>query len=843
MGRSYRHRVLLVFLSIIVIAQISIFVAVLETTRENVMQSAAQELQLGQRVFSRLLQSRGERLAASVNVLSQDDSFKKAVAVNDGATLDSLLANHGARVNADLTMLIDRQNRTIATIGTGDEARKSFIFPFTGLLDPTAEKTPAGKTDTEVAATKQSVAEPLAEEPTITEQTITGEAAETEAPEPAYNQYVSEELMASSYVTLDEHAYQVTLSPIFSPKWIGWVSLGFEIDDALARDIRSLTSLEVTFFKGDSANLELVASTLPEEARTQLRQTARAGWKTDGPASAIWQVLLGDEEYITTVKSFSRTNIDLKAVLQTSVTSAMAPYNELKFQLFTIFLVTIVSSVLLAIALSRGITQPVQILVNAARRIQQGHYDEAIRLDRKDDLGELAKTLNGMQDGIAEREDRILYQSSHDALTGLPNRAAVDRQLTKAIEHASATDTSFAVLLMDLNRFKEINDTLGHQIGDQVLIETARRLTYCSREKDTVARLGGDEFLLIAEIEDTEAAKVIIRRFQEELEKPFIIDDINIHMEVCLGMSIYDEHGKNIEDLLRRADIAMYDAKDALSRWAIYQSGQEEEHLRKLALVNDLHQAIREDHLFVHYQPKLLFDSTEETLPRVEALVRWQHPERGMIPPDEFIALAEKAGNIRPLTEWVLREVVEQIVSWKSQGLEVNVAVNLSALDLMDADLPETIEALLASRGLTSENLTIEITESAIMMDARQAGFVLQKLKDLGLRLAIDDFGTGHASLAQLKRLPVDELKIDKSFVTNMSDNPDDQIIVRSTIELGHNMGLEVIAEGVETMQCWSLLKSYQCNMAQGFLFSKPLPPDEIFAWLNEQPETVGGVA
>jgi diguanylate cyclase (GGDEF)-like protein len=516
-------------------------------------------------------------------------------------------------------------------------------------------------------------------------------------------------------------------------------------------------------------------------------------------------------------------------VLQASLDHAMAPYASMRDRILA--LTALVSLLALAAAawVGRGVARPLSRLARAAERVGQGDYSGELPLHGRDEVGRLGRAFARMREGIAEREARIVHQAGHDALTGLPNRTRAAPAIEAAVARHAAGGGSCAVLLLDLDRFKEINDTLGHVFGDQVLVEVAKRLRASVRERDLVVRLGGDEFLLL--FEEVDPGHVLARAggVLQALREPLQLPSTTINLDASMGVVLAPAHGEGAETLMRRADIALYDAKAQHAGVALYRSGREEVHLRQLRLISDLRHAPERGELRVAYQPKI--DLASGRVAHAEALLRWTHPELGVVAPDEFIPLAEHSGIVHALTRFVLEEALAENARWRGGGLDLGIAVNLSAMDLMDAGLVEFLERALRSHRVPPHRLILEVTESALMRDVDYAVRVLKRLHDAGVRLSIDDFGTGHSSLAQLKRLPVDELKIDKSFVMRLARGSDDDVIVRSTIELGHNMGLTVIAEGVENEEGLALLRAYHCDMAQGFWFSRPMPGADLPAW------------
>jgi diguanylate cyclase (GGDEF)-like protein len=422
------------------------------------------------------------------------------------------------------------------------------------------------------------------------------------------------------------------------------------------------------------------------------------------------------------------------------------------------------------------------------------------------------------------------HQALHDALTELPNRTLFREVVADAIRHPLGMS---AVLLIDLDRFKEINDTLGHHIGDLLLREVGPRLRGVVREDDLVARFGGDEFgIFVRNVESTEQALEIAGRARAALNDPFVVEDLLLHVEGSIGIALVPEHGTDVDTLLQRADVAMYMAKETHSGSRLYTPDRDPNSRRRLTLLSDLRSAIDNGDLLLHYQPKADLHTGRVT--DVEALVRWLHTDLGLVPPNDFIPLAERSGLIAPLTEYVLREAIEHTARWQRQGIDLRVSVNLSVRSLMDLELPSRVEALLVEAGLPASKLVLEITESTIMADPVRAMRVLQPLADMGVGLSIDDFGTGYSSLAYLRQLPISEIKIDRSFVTHMTTDDNDAVIVRSTIELARNLGLEVVAEGVETAEAWDALASLGCDYVQGYFLSKPLPADELVLRLAE---------
>jgi diguanylate cyclase (GGDEF)-like protein len=427
---------------------------------------------------------------------------------------------------------------------------------------------------------------------------------------------------------------------------------------------------------------------------------------------------------------------------------------------------------------------------------------------------------------------RIRQQALSDALTGLPNRTLLLDRTAQAIRQADRELVPAALLLIDLDRFKEVNDTLGHHCGDQLLVQVGQRLRAALRSVDTVARLGGDEFaVLLPRITAGEGAVMVASKLQAALQEPFTLQGLALEVEASIGLALYPEHGSDPDELLQRADIAMYVAKDTHAGFVLFDRRQDQHSPRRLALLGELRRAIEGRQLLLHYQPKI--DAHSGQVLGVEALVRWQHPTHGLVPPAEFIPLAERTGLIGPLTHYVMDAALHQCRDWRQAGHELPVAVNVSARRLLDLAFPDEVAELLARWEVPARLLVVEITESAIMADPAHAMQILGRLNQMGVGLSIDDFGTGYSSMAYLKSLPVHELKVDRSFVSQMTSNSSDAVIVRSTVDLGRNLGLRVVAEGVEDQTTLEALDALGCDAVQGYHVSRPVTPDDLIDWLQ----------
>jgi diguanylate cyclase (GGDEF)-like protein/PAS domain S-box-containing protein len=441
---------------------------------------------------------------------------------------------------------------------------------------------------------------------------------------------------------------------------------------------------------------------------------------------------------------------------------------------------------------------------------------------------------------LLEQAELNEHQALHDGLTGLANRTLFRDRIDLAVNSAKRTGAQVAVMMMDLDRFKEINDSLGHAAGDELLVELATRLREALRGSDTVARLGGDEFgVLLPDAAVPGDVLTVVDRIRTAIARPVIVQGLPLVLEGSIGISLFPDDGDDVEALLRCADLAMYRAKEENSTFAFYDASCGQQDPARLTLVGELRRAIENRELRLYYQPKAVL--ADGDVRSVEALLRWEHPERGLVMPDEFIPLAQHTGLVKPLTLHVIAEALRQCRTWRDEhGLRLAIAVNLSPRNLLDVQFPNEVQTLLDNSGVEPSLLEFEITESTMLADPVRTKQILERLSEMGIRLSIDDFGTGYSSLAYLRGLPVNEIKIDRSFVMNMDSSPDDATIVRSTIDLGRNLGLDVVAEGVETEAIWDRLGALGCTVAQGYFLSRPVPPEELRAWVTERRRMLG---
>jgi diguanylate cyclase len=514
------------------------------------------------------------------------------------------------------------------------------------------------------------------------------------------------------------------------------------------------------------------------------------------------------------------------------VNQLVAVTTDVNLVLWLRMLIALVFIVTAFLAFEYWILRPVAIISHALKLEAEGEEIESLPKANTRETRELIQAFEEMRSQVRIRQMELEHQAMHDVLTGLPNRLSLRRRLIAGLKKSRENDTELALLMIDLNKFKEINDTLGHHMGDRVLREIGPRFMAELSNKDMLSRLGGDEFAILLTDTDGERANEVAQRLSRCLDVDFNMDGQRLRVGSSIGIALYPKHGTNEQSLLQRADVAMYLAKNKELDYLVYDESQDEQSTWQLSFKGELQKAIENNQLELHYQPKINLKENKTT--GVEALLRWYHPEHGLIPADEIHLLAEKTGLIKALTQWVVTTAVKQVASWSEKNIPLGVSVNLSVWNLQDPKLYDCVKEELREWNVPAGKLVLEISESAIMSDPDSSISMLNKLSKLGVSLSIDDFGTGFSSLQYLKKFPVNELKIDKSFVMDMIVDENDAVIVQSTIGLAKNLGMNVIAEGVESQDIYDILKSLGCNDAQGFHMAHAMPVEKLEKWLQE---------
>ena len=487
----------------------------------------------------------------------------------------------------------------------------------------------------------------------------------------------------------------------------------------------------------------------------------------------------------------------------------------------------ILSFIILIFFITRRLQKFTNYVVGFSDKIDLNKLDLK---DTGDEITILEESFEQLAEAVQNETQTLARQALHDSLTDLPNRKLLFNRLQQEILRGERASKQLVIIMTDLNRFKEINDTLGHHIGDLILQQTATRLLNIFRKTDTVARLGGDEFSVLLPETNLQQAESLTHKVLEDFKRPFIVDGHTLNVDISIGLAEFPTHGDDVNILLQRADVAMYVAKQNKIGYSIYDPNKDTHSIGRLALMSELRVAIEKQSLELYFQPKV--DIEKNTIIGAEALLRWNHPQRGFIKPDELIPLAEQTGLIKPLTKWVLEQSIHQCAQWKNKNIDISISVNISVHNLHDAELLQHVQDMLAQQNLAPENLILEISENDIMSEPLRAKNTLDKIKQTGIKLSIDDFGTGYSSLSYLKKLPIDEIKIDRSFIVDMLENRDEDVIVHATIELAHNLGLKIVAEGVHNEQTWHRLKELNCDIAQGHHISEALSANAFSVWL-----------
>jgi diguanylate cyclase (GGDEF)-like protein len=781
--RSLESRIVTLFLVLIVAVQVVGLLVIQRGIDNNARAAISSELGNGAKVFRRLLEQNAQNLRFGARLLARDTAFVAAIGNNDEsdrATIESALANSGRRIKASLTMLIG-DDRKISVSTNPTQAA--------GL-----EKTALSMLDA-------------------------AEAADG----------------AIGIVIVDHRPFQIVAMPVKAPITIGWIVMTFPIDRQLATDMREVSSLQTSVLTRDTQGRWLSAGStfVGPSAQAVVEQLQSFGATApDGP----FDLTVETSQYSARLMSIGADSGQTASVLLArSIDEATAEYRRLERWLIGLTLAGIFVSALAIVFTAKRIAQPISALATTAKRLEEGDYKVPIDSTRDDEIGQLAHAFDAMREGIAKREQEIRRLAYWDPLTNLPNRAQFVLLLNDALLNARGREEALFVLMMDLDRFKHVNDVMGHSFGDALLRQVAGRLQLllANRRQSSaqVARLGGDEFAVLLPAADLDAAQLMAAEILQALETPLSLEDQMVDIGAGLGIAGYPANADDGETLLSMAEVAMYAAKQRSEGAVVYDPAMDKSSAKSLSLLTELRNAIERHEFRLHVQPKIALDTGKVV--GMESLVRWVHPERGNVFPDEFIPFAEQTGFIRILTRWVMEKSAELCRELASKGYHLKVSVNLSTRDLLDQDLPAKFADLLARHKLTPGSFCLEITESAIMDDPVRAQHTLERLSAMGLDLSIDDFGTGYSSLAYLKRLPVDELKIDKSFVLNMEQDEGDTKIVRSTIDLGHNMGLRVVAEGIESEAVWRLLAELGCDQGQGYFMSRPIPADQMIPWLE----------
>lgn len=764
---GFRFRLASFFVAALVTVQLLTAVAVYQVSRRELIDEGKRQLDASAGAFERQLAETSDRVAASVQVLALDFALRSAIAQRDEETLRSALRNHAQRVGAERLQVVDIDGRI-----TGDSSggARDARFPYTDLLER-------------------------------------GMAAPTAA-----------------VVSWQGRGYWMVVVPVLAPDVIGLIAASVPIDGALLTRLQQQSALpkSITLATPTADGWQVLA----DGADPVPLADALGGGAAALPAEPRL-MQLGAREYLAQGVWLARSDASppVAALFGYSVDDALQPYRSVGAAWAGLLLLGLAVGLAGAFLIARQVSRPVEALAASARRIEAGDYTPAPTLARRDELGALSVAIASMAQAIREREAHIRYQAGHDQVTGLNNRLAAEAAIQPVLQ--AAPEQPAALLMVGLRRLPDIVKTVGHALGDRVMADAAARLRRVVPEAQ-IARATDTEFSIFLPATGQDGAIACGFRLVDALAEPYREADLTLDLEPAAGLALHPKHGRIASALLSHATVALIGALDSEEAIVVYDPARDPHRPDRLSLMGELREAIDHDHLALHYQPRLNLQTGR--IDGVEGLVRWTHPERGPIPPDAFIALAEETGNIRRLTRWALATGILQARRWQDDGLDLRVAINVSARDLDDADLPRRVAELLALHAVSPERIMLEVTESSVMGKPGAAIDTLRRLADQGIDLAIDDFGVGQSSFAYLRQLPVRELKIDKMFISRIAETPVDRTIVRSIVDLGHQLGYRVTAEGVDNQPALDFLRSIGCDHAQGYHIARPLPVAQIRA-------------
>ena len=766
---GFRFRLALLFVATMVGVQLVTAALVYEVTRRALVNEGERELTVTASAFMAQMDDISARIAGSVNVLSLDYALRKAIAERDHVTVLSVLRNHGRRVGASRMLLVDIDGSV--EVDTGDAGHVMRTFPFPDLING------------------------------------------------AYGR------PAAAVVALDGKASWMVVVPIYAPQPVGLVVVSVPLDDALLTHIQQLSALP--------RNIELAVQLSPGHWSVLARSVHGSGLvdslgssQRDLPRKPML-TRVGGREYIVLAQSLRQPEQGppVVAVLGYSLDDALRPFRSVAIAWAMMLGLGLGAGLLGAWLIARSVSRPVEALAIAVRRTEAGDYRVLAKVQRDDEIGELASAFGTMIEAVRQRELRISHQAMHDGVTDLPNRVAAENTVRQDLAECAEG----ALMIVGLTRLPDIIKTLGHALGDRLVREASARIGQVS-EGFYLARISDTQFMLWLPRAGRAVAVATALRVLETLNVAYQEVDFSIDRLPSVGITMAPADGSEADTLLRHAEVAQFAASGSASAVSFYDAATDPHRPERLSLMGDLREALDHDALVLHYQPKL--DLVRNCVDGAEALLRWNHPQRGWMVPDSFISMAEDTGNIHRVSRWVLASALGQVRQWIESGMPLHIAVNLSARDLEDADLPTRIERLLAIHRVPANRLTVEVTERAVIGERDTAIRILRRLADQGIGIAIDDFGVGQSTFAYLRHLPVSELKIDQMFVKHLATDPSDKVIVRSLVNLSHRLGYHVTAEGVEDQGALDYLVAVGCDHAQGFFISHALAPDKFAAFM-----------
>ncbi len=731
------------------------------------------DLDHGTRTFRRVLDERGAQLALATRVLASDFAFRKALALAEPATIQSVLENHSARLRADFGLVLSPARSVVAATGTATQASP----PLLASVAPAAEES-AGR---------------------------------------------------SFILPLDHRLLQIAVVPVLAPDPVGWTAFGWELDQRAANDLKLLVDLEISFLTvADGNKMTVSASTLPAALHEAIGQQFNTGTLSN---KQMRTVELGGDAYASAAFGLDdRMPPRAVVVAHQSVARATAPFKRFTDLLTLLSIVGVAACVLGSSLLSGAIARPIRSLTAMTEAMRAGDAGAHVNSKLTGELQGLANSFNRLVDTLRERDAEVLQLAYFDSLTGLSNRLGFVKAAPARL-NVAGSDFFAAVALIDIASATQINSVLGHEVGDAVIRAVADKLRQALPESDLIARFGSDHFAVLLINASEKKLESTLKHLIAQFDLPLHVVQQAIDIRMHVGWAQLRDDGFDLATVMRRADMALNVARVRQLPVIRFNHAMEADTHTHFALLSDLKLAVAQNELELHYQPKL---SIRGDVVGLEALLRWNHPERGLIMPDAFIGVAEQTGAVREVTRYVVTEAVLQLRRWNQHGLKLPIAVNISARDLQDDSFPRFVAETLTASGVEPSLLRFEITERALLDNLDAAAHTLRALQHIGIRVSLDDYGTGYATLTHISQLPVSELKIDRSFVTHLSNDTRNFAIVLSTVQMGHRLGMTVVAEGVETMAELDAVRQCGCDEVQGFYFSKPLAASAVQPWLLE---------
>ncbi len=781
MIKKFQPMLLTFLLPVFFLTQLVTSILVYSETRKQITERNHEALITTKENFRKYLDATRGSLSRSAQILAADFGFRSAVASRDPKTISSALKNLSQRVDVSHASLVNASGTVLADLG-GD---------FEGKLSNAAEQ-----------LLKQSQLEG----------------------------------QANGLILSKGHIYQIVVVPVLAPDPIGWIFIGNPIDKNTTEALReqSTLRLDIAFvFQDTNGAAHYTASSFSAEKSTRILHSLNSEMVSHHSNSTHEKVIqVGDESHITLVEDLRAVSGSepIFMIVMASIHEALKPYDSLFRFLAIVAALGFIITVFFAIAIARKMTRPLSAMVDAANKYRAGDYSEKLTEEGPTELIALASSLNVMSEEISEREQRIFEAANYDNATRLPNRAKALFDISE-YKSKSEDDVSLVAILLRLENVGDIRMTVGEDMASQFVAKVVERLRFLANADETLYRLNESELLYVGRDLDKFDDNKFINGIATALDMPVSLDGVDIDPQFHLGFAGCSKEC-DAQTLIRQADLAAEQAAKSGLLHETYDRDYDEYMAERLSLVADMRRAIENNEMALNYQPKV--DFATNNVRQVEALLRWQDSERGVVSPEIFIPLAERTGYIKTITRWVIERAMQDCRAWRSQGYDVKVAINLSARDLIEEGFANYIKSQLAANDLDENAVAFEITESAVIESRDKAISLIEKLREFGLDIAIDDFGTGESSMSYLKELPATELKIDKSFVTTIAQNPADQIIVRSAIELGHRLGMKVTAEGIEDIATESILKDFACDYGQGWLYAKPLSVEKLIELLKK---------